>query len=401
MRILSNFNRGVTQRRNPRSPFVRRNCLSSLSTQTRSSFSSGSHSPTLVSPLSKYNAMVEAGDIVQDQRQLAILSRFETLFDQLHDINNANTGKKGLYLYGGVGIGKTMLMDLFYTCLAPEKQKFATRKHFHQFMLDVHQRIHVWKQEHPKRGDPLPSVGRMIGEDSSLICFDEVAITDVADALILRRLFEATLDTGAVLVATSNRPPEDLYKGGINRHVFLPFIDLLHEHCHVIDLDRMAAELLDYDVTDYRQLTRPVEGVFNHPGSVEKEQEKGQGQLSQPQVLTQGERSERMRANMNHWYTAAVRGGNNDSGDGIKTHAGTKTSEKASLQGGLLEYDTHTVPLSLPVLMNRTLEVRRASPCGRVGVFSFDELCDQALGSADYTALCRQFKMVLLEDIPR
>ncbi|KAI1767244.1 AFG1-like ATPase-domain-containing protein [Hypoxylon sp. FL1150] len=162
---------------------------------------------------------------------------------------------RGLYLYGDVGSGKTMLMDLFYDTL-PSSVKSKTRIHFHNFMQDVHKRLHRMKMEHGNDIDAVPFVAADIAEQANVLCFDEFQCTDVADAMILRRLLESLMSHGVVLVTTSNRHPDELYKNGIQRESFIPAIHLLKSRLHVINLD---------SPTDYRKIPRPPSGVYHTP----------------------------------------------------------------------------------------------------------------------------------------
>ncbi|KAI9719358.1 MAG: hypothetical protein M1828_006259 [Chrysothrix sp. TS-e1954] len=162
---------------------------------------------------------------------------------------------KGLYMYGDVGSGKTMLMDLFFDTL-PSNIRHKTRIHFHNFMQDVHRRLHKLRMEHGNNIDGLPYIAADIAAQSSILCFDEFQCTDVADAMILRRLVETLMGHGVVIVTTSNRHPSDLYRNGIQRESFIPCINLLQTQLRVINLD---------STTDYRKMPRPPSGVFYHP----------------------------------------------------------------------------------------------------------------------------------------
>lgn len=148
---------------------------------------------------------------------------------------------RGLYLWGSVGCGKTFLMDLFYDhCSVPDNKK--KRVHFHRFMLDVHAEIHqikLGKLTHrtSDQKNPIPTVARLIADRSYLLCLDEFQVTDVADAMILKQLYTHLFEIGVILLATSNRCPDDLYKSGLQRSAFLPFIPLLKHECQVVCLD--------------------------------------------------------------------------------------------------------------------------------------------------------------------
>ena len=146
---------------------------------------------------------------------------------------------QGVYMHGGVGRGKSMLMDMFFDCI-PEQQK-KRRVHFHAFMIETHDWLH--KARGDNMDDLLPTYARHVADHVSILCFDEFHVTDVADAMILGRLFTALLDKGVYIVATSNWEPERLYEGGLQRELFLPFITLLQDTLEVVHLD---------SPTDYR-----------------------------------------------------------------------------------------------------------------------------------------------------
>ena len=160
----------------------------------------------------------------------------------------SDTSPRGLYLWGGVGRGKTMLMDRFFELAPSDDSSLPKRRvHFHAFMLDVHARIHEWRQQQKtakeRSADPIPPLAEELAKESQLLCFDEFAVTDVADAMLLGRLFTGLFSHGVTVVATSNVEPDLLYKDGLNRSFFLPFIALVKERMVVLEL---ASE------TDYR-----------------------------------------------------------------------------------------------------------------------------------------------------
>jgi predicted ATPase len=162
---------------------------------------------------------------------------------------------KGIYMYGDVGSGKTMMMDLFFDTLPPNITH-KTRIHFHAFMQSVHKDLHKMKMAHGNDIDAIPFVAAGIASRASVLCFDEFQCTDVADAMILRRLIESLMAHGTVIVTTSNRHPNDLYKNGIQRESFVPCINLLKKRLTVLNLD---------SETDYRKIPRPPSGVYHHP----------------------------------------------------------------------------------------------------------------------------------------
>ena len=177
-------------------------------------------------------------------------------------------------MYGDVGSGKTMLMDLFYETL-PSNIPAKTRIHFHNFMQDVHRRLHRVKMEQGSHFDAIPLVAADLAEAATVLCFDEFQCTDVADAMILRRLLDSLMSHGVVLVTTSNRHPDELYKNGIQRASFIPCIHLIKRQLRVLNLD---------SDTDYRQLPRPPSGVYYHPldQGARKHAEKWFGFLGDP-----------------------------------------------------------------------------------------------------------------------
>ncbi|RAH71985.1 AFG1 family ATPase [Aspergillus aculeatinus CBS 121060] len=244
-------------------------------------------------PLAEYDVRVQEGRLRDDPYQRQIIEKLQDLYERLTSYHppavvhpspesldpkpksssffgslfgrNNDSAKseltiseslpKGLYMYGDVGCGKTMLMDLFFETL-PDNIRAKNRIHFHNFMQDVHKRMHVVKMKYGHDFDGLPIVAADIAARSSVLCFDEFQCTDVADAMILRRLLEQLMAHGVVLVTTSNRHPDDLYKNGIQRDSFIPCINLLKTALQVINLN---------SPTDYRKIPRPPAAVYHHP----------------------------------------------------------------------------------------------------------------------------------------
>ncbi|RTL72782.1 MAG: cell division protein ZapE [Hyphomicrobiales bacterium] len=195
-----------------------------------------------MSLLNVYHSRAASGLIEADPAQARIAARLEALIEALKDWRPRGSGltglfrkptapPKGLYVHGPVGRGKTMLMDLFFSQTEFQPKR---RLHFHEFMGEVHQRIGVARKT--VGGDPLPTVAAALAKEARLLCFDELHVTDIADAMILGRLFKGMLEADVVIVATSNVPPSGLYKDGLNRALFLPFIDLIEQHLDVEEL---------------------------------------------------------------------------------------------------------------------------------------------------------------------
>ncbi|OBZ94355.1 ATPase [Pararhizobium polonicum] len=202
----------------------------------------------------KLEAMIATGALRGDPAQLGIAKRLDLLSSELASSRaqrksnalgwlfasrkNEHPPLKGLYLYGGVGRGKTMLMDLFFETVPIQRKR---RAHFHEFMADVHDRIFKHRQKlkngETRQADPIPPVASEIFAEARLLCFDEFSVTDIADAMILSRLFNELFAKGCVLVATSNVEPVNLYREGLNRELFLPFVGLLKAHADIVPLD--------------------------------------------------------------------------------------------------------------------------------------------------------------------
>jgi cell division protein ZapE len=202
----------------------------------------------------RYDHLVDTGLIGRDPAQERITADLDRLIDEISAKRLAHKSSalgwlfarkretreavKGLYIHGGVGRGKTMLMDMFFE-LVPVRRK--RRVHFNDFMADVQDRIQKHRQARKegtvREDDPIAPVARALAEEAWVLCFDEFSVTDIADAMILSRLFSALFANGVVLVATSNVAPEDLYRDGLNRKLFLPFIGILERHAQVLALD--------------------------------------------------------------------------------------------------------------------------------------------------------------------
>ncbi|TXM96367.1 cell division protein ZapE [Methylobacterium sp. WL122] len=200
----------------------------------------------------RYEALIASGAIERDPAQARLVRALDRLALDLERRRRAKKGSalgwlfsrkdtvgptKGLYIWGSVGRGKTMLMDLFHEAAPGPKR----RVHFHGFLADAHERIHAYRQA-LKRGevkgdDPIGPVADALADDSTLLCFDEFTVTDIADAMILGRLFGALFKRGVTVVATSNVEPDRLYEGGLNRALFLPFVEELKERVEVLRLD--------------------------------------------------------------------------------------------------------------------------------------------------------------------
>ncbi|KAI9226969.1 MAG: ATPase [Piptocephalis tieghemiana] len=252
---------------------------------------------------------------------------------------------KGLYIHGSVGTGKSMLMNLFHDSLPPRLPK--RRVHFHVFMQDIHRRVQALREKHGGSIDAIPVVADDLAREAWILCFDEFQVTDIADAMILRRLFHELFQRGIIMVATSNRHPDTLYENGIQRSSFLPCIRALKEHCRVLDLDSGI---------DYRQ---------DGPGSVDSHN------LPLYFLLPPGE--DQVKLAFEELYTQA------------RTRPGGEKEPE--------------VPRTFP-LLGRSLTVHRSTQSG-VARFTFSDLCGQPLSAADYFELAQHYRVIFLEDIPQ
>ncbi len=201
--------------------------------------------PTFMETLiERYERLVSEGVLTRDDAQEAVIPQFERIREELaKPVKKGLFRKKaeapmGLYLWGGVGRGKSMLMDMFVETLAVPNR----RVHFHAFMQEIHAGLHKAREDGAE--DALLPVAKSVSDNLRCLAFDEMQITDITDAMIVGRLFEALFEAGVAVVTTSNRVPDDLYKDGLNRQLFLPFIDLLKEHMIVHEM---------VSPTDYRQ----------------------------------------------------------------------------------------------------------------------------------------------------
>ncbi|TEW56649.1 cell division protein ZapE [Psychromonas sp. RZ22] len=201
-----------------------------------------------MTPLSLYQADLLKPTFFSDDAQLQAITMLQRLYDDLlvqqnkpvkrnsflqrmfKSSNSVKTPIKGLYFYGGVGRGKTYLVDLFFHSIKSERKQ---RLHFHHFMLEVHKQLTILQGQ----SDPLQKIAKQFASETDIICFDEFFVEDITDAMILAGMFEALFAEGVVLVATSNIHPDHLYKNGLQRARFLPAIDLINEHCEIFNLD--------------------------------------------------------------------------------------------------------------------------------------------------------------------
>ncbi|KAH9833706.1 AFG1-like ATPase-domain-containing protein [Rhodofomes roseus] len=318
------------------------------------------------SPLARYHKLVDSGVLRYDEHQERIIGKLQKLHDEVanyhpppvphepprpslfsrflgrsaqveHGSATTENKPKGLYLYGDVGTGKTMLMDLFYETIPPHIKR-KRRVHFHAFMIDVHKRVHATKAKLGYQGgDVIGPVARELANEAYILCFDEFQVTDIADAMILRQLFERLLSYGVICVITSNRHPDELYKNGIQRSSFVPCIELLNTQFDVTDLD---------SGTDYRRIPRTLSHVYYDPLTPEN------------------------TAEVEKIFKAIT----SDPSDPVQHHRKLTT-------------------------WGRTITVPESS--STVAKFQFDELCGMPLSAADYLEIVKHFKTIFIFDVPK
>ncbi len=220
----------------------------------------------------RYQTLVSAGEIELDPAQARAVDLLTELEGRLREHRLARKSSslgwlfgarerkqepiKGLYIHGEVGRGKTMLMDLFFEASPVQRKR---RVHFHEFMADVHERVRYFREQHKANGngaDPIQLTAAALADESWLLCFDEFHVTDIADAMILGRLFKRMFELGVVVVATSNVQPDELYEGGLNRALFLPFIALIKQHM-VVDAPGSAHRFPSGETCGTAGLARP------------------------------------------------------------------------------------------------------------------------------------------------
>lgn len=292
--------------------------------------------------LAAYDELIAAGELRADPEQRAAAVRLDALAADLETPRKTGllarlTGRgtatpRGVYMFGDVGRGKSMLMDLFYTHVAVERKR---RVHFSEFMLEVHGRIAIERRK--EAGDPIAPVAAALAAETRLLAFDEMMVTNSPDAMILSRLFTALLEAGVTIVTTSNRAPADLYKNGLNREHFLPFIALIEARLDVVTLNGPI---------DYRR-----------------------DRLGQ----------------QNTW---------------LVPNGPDATADLSAAFFRLTDHEvTEPIPSEDLTVQGRTLHVPKALK--GVAVFSFKKLCGEARGAADYLAVARRYHTVILVGIPR
>jgi len=328
---------------------------SKLDAEIQSAVKSGLDRPSAI-----YSHLAEKDLISRDEHQMVVVSKLDKLNDRLRNFTaTAQTSSSGFfgffssssskievkaadipgaYLYGNVGTGKTMVMDLFYSTTPVVKKK---RVHFNRFMLDIHERIHKLRYSQLGAVETWDKIADDIVEDVHLLCFDEFQVTDIADAMNMKSLFSALFKRGIVIIATSNRHPDDLYLHGLQRQNFLPFIPLLKDQVELVNLDS-GKDYRKSEVFDFNYPSWLIKGDSNLHGQIQK-------------IISKFGKNQNPVEN----YKLTVLG--------------------------------H--------------ELRVPKATGSVAEFTFDELCQEGLGvplgAQDYLALSEKYSAIIVKDVPR
>ncbi len=308
----------------------------------------------------------------KQQQEHNLVDKMQPTPNLTHHTSETMPVPRGFYIHGDVGTGKSLLLNNFYN-FAPTSKK--RRIHFHSFLQDIHQRVHVLNKQllqkygrsfhvdTSKHRNPIIQVAEHLADEVTLLCIDEFQVTDIADAMILSQFFGELWKRGVVVVATSNRHPQKLYEGGLNRGYFLPFIDLLQKYClvHHLGDDTLGNS---GERKDYRRLRSGVDT----PG--------GDKRCGEYFYLTQEESDQEhtRHEKMDQLFWSCQK------------HSQVTSDRQA--------------PLSLPVKFQRNISISRYHS-NVIARFTFDELCTTELGSSDYHAIAHHFQIVLVENIPR
>jgi cell division protein ZapE len=298
-----------------------------------------------------YQALIASKKIAEDVAQLKAIEKLSELAEEIEAQEKEKNGLlckifgssklgtkdflKGLYIYGDVGRGKSMLMDLFIKNLQTNFKK--RRIHFHSFMKEVHDRIHHWRENHDKakKSDVIKNVVEEIAEGAQILCFDEMQINDIADAMIIGRVFEGLFLQNVVVIATSNRHPDELYKNGLQRDRFLPFIEMFKRNMAVFKLE---------SPNDYRM--------------------RGISALKKLYFMPLGKEADEFAERAFTELTGAITGGSTEI-----------------------------------LVKGRKIFVEKFA--GDTAQFDFKDLCDKPLGSEDFLEITKEFKTIILTNIPR
>lgn len=285
-------------------------------------------------PLALFDTLITKGQLRDDDEQRRVLQILNAIY-----FGAPKRTSKGLYLYGSVGCGKTMSMDIFFSALKSHPSLRVQRKHFHEFLYEIQRLLHKIKSEDKggvQTGLGVQRAGERIADSVDVLCFDEFAVTTIQDCCILLPLFNALFRRGVTIIATSNRAPEELYSDGLNRQVYLPpFLQLLNENCKVHHMQNQT----DYRAMQYEN--SPDAGVFCWP--------------PRPDFV-------------DSWFQKIANTG----------------------AAGQVE-----------VAYSRTMPMPVISICGGVARFAFSDLCERHLAADDYNAICSQFHTILIDAIPR